>query len=255
MKLWIASLTAACALNSASAQWLPPESFQYSLLGALIGGAVGGHSHCGYYHWNGENAAIGAGVGLAAGTLIGEARRQQYYNTPYAYPTAYAPTPGYGYAPYAYYPPSAPAYTPAPYPPPGPVYASAPAPAAAPAPGYTPARPNYAVGGTLVGAASGALIGEGTSGHPGKGAAIGAAAGLVLGGLAEHGARKQEAAARYTTVHSQAPAPTQAPAPAVASDPPPATAASAAPTSVWQATPALHPPASNAPRVPDAPTF
>ena len=155
MKLWTASLTAVLALNGASAQLFSPESIQYSLLGAFIGGVAGGnnHYHCGYYGWSGEGAAIGAGIGLVAGTLIGETRRQQYASAPYAYPA----TPGYGYAP-------------------------------------APLRPNYAVSGTLIGAASGALIGQGAGDKPGQGAAIGAAAGLVLGSVAEHSARKHESA-------------------------------------------------------------
>ena len=80
----------------------------------MIGGSVGGDYHCGHYGWSGENAAIGAGVGLIAGTLLGEARRQQSQNAPYAYPP-----PAYGYR-YGYN--SAPANS-APY-----------------------SRPNYAVG-------------------------------------------------------------------------------------------------------------
>src|ERR1041385_5562124 len=54
------------------------------------------------------------------------------------------------------------------------------------------ARPNYAVGGTLLGALVGGLIGDANHHHGWEGAGIGAAAGLVLGGLAEHGARVQE---------------------------------------------------------------
>jgi len=201
MKIWLASLTAALALNTASAQLLSPESFQYSLLGALIGGSVGGDYHCGYYRWNGDNAAIGAGVGLLAGTLIGEARRKEYQNVPYVYPP-----PAYGYR-YGYeYTPNA---------------------------GYSGSRPNYAVGGTLLGTASGALISEGTSGKPGQGAAIGAAAGLVLGSIAEHNARRQEA--RVTTAQVQQ--------------------ASAPRPSVWQTAPRSPHQIPDAPRVPDAPTF
>ena len=227
MKLWFASLSAALALNSASAQLLSPESLQYSFLGAMIGGAVGGDSHCVHYHWSGENAAIGAGVGLLAGTLLGQARRQQSYSTPAAYP----PAPGYGYAPYPSYAPPAPAPAPA-------TYTSA------------PARPNYAIGGTLVGAASGALIGEGVSGEPGKGAAIGAAAGLVLGGLAEHSARKHEAAARNTAVQPEPP-----PAASSSSGPPAPASAGSASKSVWQSAPAPQHQIPDAPRVPDAPTL
>lgn len=200
MKTWFASLIAAVALNSASAQWLHPEAVQFGVFGALIGGAVGGDRHCGYRSWNGENAAIGAGAGLLFGTLLGETRRQQYQSAAYAYPSSpYGYNQGYNEAPVR----------------------------------YSPARPNYAVGGTLLGAASGALIGEGTSGKPGRGAAIGAAAGLVLGSLAEHDARQREAAMTATYA------------------PPTLTARS----SVWQSAPPSPYQIPDAPRVPDAPTF
>jgi len=204
MKKWFVSLAAVLALNSASAQLLSPESFQYSLLGALIGGSVGGDYHCGHYGWSGENAAIGAGVGLIAGTLLGQAR-QQSQNAPYAYsPSPYGYSYGYGSAPVNNAPSS---------------------------------RPNYAVGGTLIGAASGALIGEGTSGKPGQGAAIGAAAGLVLGGIAEHNARRRESAPPAQSQYiASAPAP-------------------AARQSAWQSAPVAYNRIPDAPRVPDAPTF
>lgn len=201
MKIWFASLTAALALNNASAQLLSPESLQYSFLGAMIGGSVGGDYHCGHYHWSGENAALGAGVGLIAGTLLGQARQQQSQNAPSASPpTAY----GYSYG-----------YNPSP---------------AKPA----ASRPNYALSGTLVGAASGALIGEGVSGRPGQGAAIGAATGLVLGGIAEHNARKRE---------TPPPANDSAPAP------------SSGAKSAWTSTPVAYNRVPDAPRVADAPTF
>ena len=83
MKLWWASLTVVLALHSASAQLFSPASLQFGLLGAFIGGAAGDGRHCG---WSGDGAAIGAGVGLVAGALISESRRQQYYNSPYDYP-------------------------------------------------------------------------------------------------------------------------------------------------------------------------
>ena len=54
------------------------------------------------------------------------------------------------------------------------------------------ARPNYAVTGTLLGALTGGLIGNSIHHQGWEGAGIGAAAGLVLGGLAEHGARTYE---------------------------------------------------------------
>jgi uncharacterized protein YcfJ len=198
MKRWIASLIAVLTLNSASAQLFSPESFQGAWVGALIGGVVGGDRHHGF---SGEGAAIGAGVGLVTGALIGESHRQRYYNAPYAYPAA----PGYGYAP---------VYT------------------------YAPSRPNYAVGGTLIGAASGALIGEGTSGRPGRGAAIGAAAGLVLGSVAEHEARNREMAPVNRTYAAPVTTPSRVTR-----------------VSPWTSSPAPRYQIPDAPRVPDAPTF
>lgn len=108
----------------------------------------------------------------------------------------------------------------------------------APAPVYYPAcnydyydygyyRPSYAVGGTLSGALIGGVIGNGIHHQGWQGAGIGAAAGLVLGGLAEVNARSYERAADA--------------APRVSySDSPPAAIANA-------------PSVNNAPTVPDAP--
>ena len=53
-------------------------------------------------------------------------------------------------------------------------------------------RPNYALGGTLLGALTGGLIGNSIHHQGWEGAGIGAAAGLLLGGLAEHNARARE---------------------------------------------------------------
>jgi hypothetical protein len=160
----------------------------------------------------------------------------------------YAPAPtasvGYGYSPggpspYVYYTPNA-------YSTPG-YY-------------YRPTRPNYAVDGTLLGAASGALIGEGASGKPGGGAAIGAAAGLVLGSIAEHTARKQEQ--RFASAQPAVPYHVQQPAPPAStqaaslqtpdSRPEIASRPCATSTYYWTAPPPQIP---NAPGVPDAPRF
>ncbi len=235
-----------CTLSTAQAQWFSPESFGGALWGAIIGGVVGSDCHQGF---SGEGAAIGAGIGLIAGTLVGEARRQNYSS---AYPQA-------AYASGAYYQygvgfgtatgPSAQ------------VYANY-APNAYCAPAYysQPPRPNYVVGGTLVGAASGALIGS-ASEKAGQGALIGAATGLVLGGLAEAGAQKRErnlAPAVSAQVPPPAPAPpqlhAQASEPALSASralPPPKAASS------HNRVPAPAPrhQIPDAPRVPDAPTF
>ena len=59
---------------------------------------------------------------------------------------------------------------------------------------YGYSRPNYAVGGTLFGALAGGLIGNSIHHQGWEGAGIGAAAGLVLGSVAEHSARVHERA-------------------------------------------------------------
>lgn len=63
---------------------------------------------------------------------------------------------------------------------------------------YAPARPNYALGGAVVGGVAGGLIGHGTGHNTVKGVAIGAGAGLLLGGLAEHEMRKREQLIAYS---------------------------------------------------------
>ncbi len=107
---------------------------------------------------------------------------------------------------------------------------------------YVYGRPNYAVEGAFLGAWTGGLIGS-TQCQGWQGAGIGAAAGLVLGGIAEAAARKHEESLVY------APPP---PALQVASSQPPyrppATYKPATPPKPLYQIP-------DAPRVPDAPTF
>jgi uncharacterized protein YcfJ len=235
---------------SAPAQLFSPESLSGAFWGSMIGGVVGGDCHNGF---SGEGAAIGAGVGLLAGAITGEARRNYYGDPqPYTYAPAPAVSAGYGYrssgsSAYVYYAPNY--YT---------------------APGYyyRPTRPNYAVGGTLLGAASGALIGAGNE-QAGKGAAIGAAAGLVLGSVAEIAARNHEEKATQVTQPNPANYPqpptepqVEQPVPASATqDPAPKTQdafnqiqSKPCPTSTyyWTTPP---PQIADAPRVPDAPRF
>src|SRR5260370_6011102 len=136
MKKLVLSVMAVCMFATARAQLVSPEAFGGALWGSLIGGIAAGDCRHGF---SGEGAAIGAGVGLLAGALAGEARRQAYYESPGYY---YAGGPVYA-QPYVYYAPNA---------------------YCAPGYYYQPARPNYAFGGTLLGAASGALIGAGA--HP-----------------------------------------------------------------------------------------
>ena len=227
MKKIVLTFVAAGTLLSAQAQLFSPEAWGGAFWGSLIGGIAGSDCRHGF---SGEGAAIGAGVGLLTGALAGEARRHDYYaGQSYSYSTE----PVYG-PPYAYYAPNS---------------------YCAPGNYYQPSRPNYAVGGTLLGAASGALIGA-ASDQPGEGAAIGAAAGLVLGGIAEHATRKQE---RKVATVQALPAPQPAPqSPSsevesrqrlesqVTSTPGPTS------TYYWTAPPQQIP---DAPRVPDAPTF
>ena len=237
MKKLLLTCLMSAALLPARAQFFSPEAFSGAALGAMIGGVAGGSSHShgchSYYQYSGNGAAIGAGIGLLAGALFGEAnRRAAYAEQPAAYTPAPVATPGYSYeTPYTYYTPNA--YT-------------------APGNYYRPNRPNYAVGGTLLGAASGALIGAGSD-RAGQGAAIGAAAGLVLGGISEHIARRneQQAAAQAQPVAATPSAPQEPQAPispaqeGITSQP--------VPTSTYHWT--TRPQIADAPRVPDAPTF
>lgn len=244
-KTWVALLSSAVLLP-AQGQLFHPESFGGAALGALIGGLVGaGHRH----GFSADGAAIGAGVSLVAGAIAGEARRYGTREQPvYDCPPAAEVSFGYGYrscrsAAYVWYAPNR--------------YC---------APGwyYQPERrPDYALGGTLLGAASGALIGAG-AGDAGLGAAIGAASGLVVGSVAEALARERE---RSEVPRARAPrcgtqvAPHASPAPRAPEDSQPLTARSSTeitskpcPTSTyfWTRPPAGIP---DAPRVPDPPRF
>jgi len=229
-------------LTQAPAQLLHPESVGGALWGGLIGGIVGGDGCNGF---SGEGAAIGAGVGLIAGSLIGESRRRNYYSDGgYVYST----TPsvnvslgygygGYGHSAYAYYAPNnycAPGYY------------------------YRPTRANYVVSGTVLGAASGALIGAGDD-NAGTGALIGAGAGLILGSVAEHSAQREERRIVAAQNASQ-PYPVNASA---TQDVSPQTSDSSAARSTITSKPVAtstytwtpRPQIADAPSVPDAPTF
>lgn len=239
MKTTITAILATGMLLSAQAQLFSPESLHGAAWGGLIGGIVGGdsHRHGRHYHhsFSGEGAAIGAGIGLLAGALAGEARRSAYCES-LGHPCAPAPTVslGYGYtshgsSTYVYYAPNA---------------------YCAPGYYYRPTRPNYAIGGTLLGAASGALIGAGDH-RAGEGAAIGAAAGLIVGGLAEASARQPEQ--RAAVVASATPANQTAAAPETQPAPPPQMTSQPCADSTYYWTP--RPQIPDATRVPDAPTF
>lgn len=156
MKKALAAVLVAASALAAHGQRFSPEAVGGAFWGSFLGGLAGSDRGHGF---SGRGAAIGAGVGLLAGTLVSETRRQDYYQPCDYEPRAYAQA-GYGYV-----------YQPA--------YA------------YAPARPNYAVNGTLVGALAGGLIGA--ADHKGwQGAGIGAASGLVVGSLAETAAQKRE---------------------------------------------------------------
>lgn len=231
MKKLLLTILMLAALLPARAQLFSPSSLGGALWGGLIGGIVGGDCRRGF---SGEGAAIGAGVGLIAGAIAGEANRNYYAGSPgYVYSSPPAVSVGYGYgcggsSAYVYYAPNsycAPNYY------------------------YAATRPNYAVGGTLLGAASGALIGAGSR-DAGKGAAIGAATGLVLGSAAEISARRREQ--RASTVIASTPAPAfqpqvhnPAPQHQITSKP------CATSTYYWTSRPQI----ADAPRVPDAPSF
>lgn len=211
------------------AQLFGPESLTCGVFGALIGGVAGGDCRHGF---SGEGAAIGAGVGLLAGALIGEANRQSYYSS-----TVVSASPGYYYAGTVPAAQSGYGYVEAP------VYQSQPVVIAA------PPRPNYVVGSTAAGALTGGIIGA-TQGKGWEGAGIGAAAGLVVGGIAESAARKHEQ--RVWTQQTQAlPASTpQVQQPAQRLQP--------APAPQYASVANYHtmaPQVPDAPRVPDAPTF
>ena len=236
MKKVITILIASATLVSSQAQLVSPDSVNGAVWGGLVGGVLGGNRHHGF---SGNGAAIGAGVGLLAGSLAGSSRRYAYYDEPsYFYSSAPSVSLGYGYgncgsSAYTY-------YTPNNYLAPG-FY-------------YRPTRPNYAVSGTILGATSGALIGAGRH-DAGKGALIGAAAGLALGSIAERSAKREDqrvvasqTAAQQTVAAAQ---PTLVVAPQQFT--PVQITSSPVATSTYYWTP--RPQINDAPRVPDAPTY
>ncbi|MDW8310409.1 MAG: glycine zipper family protein [Verrucomicrobiales bacterium] len=248
MKKTLLALLAGATLHPTQAQLFSPEALSGAALGAIIGGLAGADCRDSF---SGNGAAIGAGIGLVAGAIAGEARRYEAYNRPvYDCAPAAEVSFGYGYrscgsAAYVWYAPNR--------------YC---------APGwyYRPERrPDYALGGTLLGAASGALIGAGT-GDAGLGAAIGAASGLVVGSLAEAAVRERERERRATArvsaaacdpqpaAQTLAPAPTEAASQPRVSRSPTEVTSKPCPTSTyfWTRPPATIP---DAPRVPDAPRF
>lgn len=233
MKKVVVILLSCVALVPSQEQRLRAQPLEGALWGGLIGGIVGGDRCHGF---SGEGAAIGAGIGLIAGTLASESRRNSYYDAP---DYGYTATPnvnvsfgygygGYGNSAYVYYAPNdycAPGYY------------------------YRATRPNYVVSGTVLGAASGALIGAGRH-EAGKGALIGAGAGLILGSVAEQATRNEE-----WVVVTQTTAPPEQPqiVSAQPSNPKPGVTSKPGATSTYTWTP--RPQIADAPSIPDAPTF
>jgi hypothetical protein len=107
MKRLILTILTAGARTSASAQLFSPESLNGALLGTMIGGIVWGDCHHGF---SGSGAAIGAGVGLLAGAVVGGVQRQNYYASQ---PYYYYPAPVYVQPVYQAYPSAQPPASPA----------------------------------------------------------------------------------------------------------------------------------------------
>ena len=180
------------------------------------------------------------------GSLANNSSRYSHYDEPVSYYSAPSVSFGYGYgrsyghcgsSAYIYYAPNN--YL-------------------APGHYYRATRPNYAVSGTILGATSGALIGAGRH-DAGKGALIGAAAGLALGSVAEHATRREEQrviAAQNVSQSAVVTAPATSDVRPQTSDSSIASAQitskpSASSTYNWTPRPQI----ADAPRVPDAPTY
>lgn len=201
--------------------------------GAVIGGAVGaviGHNSGRLHHNTWRGAAIGAGSGLLVGSVMDHHRGYRgdgrvrvsaaprvylyrnssryhggrfhghgYYARGWGYPGYYY-RPGYaylGFDSYAY--PYATDY------------------------GTYDTRPSYAANGAILGALAGAVIGNnsGDLRHNGwAGAGLGAAAGYLVGSIAENNARRREAVLteQASAVNSLAPVQVASTAPANAPD-------------------------------------
>lgn len=170
------------AAAPAQAQIIRPEAVNGAVLGG-IAGAVIGHNSGDLHHNAWRGAAWGAGAGLLLGAIAGEANDHYHgHEVPAPAPRTYVYRGGPRYYSYSSYP----AYSS------GVVYRDA---------DYYDSdyeeRPNYAANGLLLGGLAGAIIGHnsGDLGHNAwRGAAWGAGAGYLLGAIAEHNARRREAA-------------------------------------------------------------
>ncbi len=140
-----------------------------SLRGTALGGLLGGIIGHNSGRKTAEGIGIGAGTGWLLSTLAHEGRERGSYDT-------YIPS-----RRRSVYADSAPVYR-------------------------TSNRPNYAITGTAVGALAGGIIGHNQGRHTMEGAGIGAATGLVLGGIAEQISRDREN--RHYFAEEAAPRPT-----------------------------------------------
>jgi outer membrane lipoprotein SlyB len=207
MKTLLVSGLALLTATALPAQIIRPEAVNGAVLGGIAGAVIGNNS--GDLHHNAwRGAAYGAGAGLILGSVIGEANEQRYGHQvpvpPRPRTYVYREAPGY-YSPNV-------VYTDADY-------------------GYSSyavedERPNYAGRGLLLGGIAGAIIGNNSGDlhhNAWRGAAYGAAAGYILGSIAENNARRREAALTRVVVNP-APVTYAAPAPAapVVATPPPA---------------------------------
>lgn len=210
MKTALVLSLALLAAAPAGAQVFGPRAARGVFWGGMTGAVIGHNSgSLGHNAWRG--AAYGAGAGLLLGSIADynyNRRTATHVWTPdYAsrgYGYGYGYNSGYGYYPRSYYGRSS--YYDRSY---GSTY-------------YSSGRTSYATNGLLLGAIGGAILGNnsGSLGHNSwRGAAYGAAAGYIIGAIADHNSREREVqddvvvAAPTVTANASAPA---APAPVAA---------------------------------------
>ncbi len=197
MKTALTLCLALLALPPASAQVFGPRTASGAVFGGMTGALIGRHSGS-----LGHSAWRGAGYGVGAGLLFGAAADHYYLQrmaTRVPVPSSYYPR-AYVYreVPVGYYH--------------EPIYADE----------VGAGRSSYATQGLLLGALTGAILGNnsGSLGHNAwRGAAYGAGAGLLLGALADHQARPPAESATRTVVSAPPPAPAVTPAPAAPAAP------------------------------------
>ena len=230
MKILVVSFLALASAISAVAGGLRSDGVRGAVWGGVAGAVIGHNSRAlGYSAWRG--AAIGAGSGLLIGSAVGEHRsyrnhhghghgrvHSSYPRYIYREPShfhgrsgfyghvgyarnyggyGYYGSPGFSYGGPGYYGYSGYGYD-----------------------DYGTGRPNYAANGALFGALAGAVIGHNSGdlrNNGWRGAGLGAAAGYVLGSIAENNARRREAEqAVSTTAPLSASEPLTSPAPVIA---------------------------------------